>query len=133
MNADQWEAFGVDLQKNDKNQRLTEGYTKPWQGIVPPFGDHRTSADAVNVPQPALDLGHSRQQHRGIARFLAGIRQQVAITDREFLKSMIPHYASAIRKKAEPKGPEIKKLRAEIVASQQAEIEQMTGLLREGS
>lgn len=69
-----------------------------------------------------------------ILAFWVGIRQQVAITDREFLKSMIPHHAGAILmcEKAEPKAPEIKKLCAEIIASQQAEIEQMKGLLRGG-
>jgi uncharacterized protein (DUF305 family) len=63
-----------------------------------------------------------------------GIRQQVAITDREFLKSMIPHHDGAILmcEKAEPKAPEIKKLCSGIVASQQAEIEQMKGLLHGG-
>lgn len=47
---------------------------------------------------------------------------------------MIPHHAGAIlmRGKAEPKGPEIKKLCAGIIASQQAEIDQMKGLLRGG-
>ena len=66
--------------------------------------------------------------------FWVGIREQVAITDREFLKSMIPHHAGAILmcEKAEPKGSEIKKLCAGIIASQQAEIDQMKGLLRGG-
>lgn len=66
--------------------------------------------------------------------FWVGIRQQVAITDKEFLKSMIPHHAGAILmcEKAEPKAPEIKKLCSGIVASQQAEIEQMKGLLHGG-
>lgn len=66
--------------------------------------------------------------------FWVGIRQQVAITDTEFLKSMIPHHAGAIVmcEKAEPKAPEIKKLCADIIAGQQAEIDQMKGLLRRG-
>ncbi len=48
---------------------------------------------------------------------------------------MIPHHAGAILmcEKAERKAPEIKKLCVEIVASQQAEIEQMKGLLRGGN
>lgn len=47
---------------------------------------------------------------------------------------MIPHHAGAILmcEKAEPKAPEIKKLCSGIVASQQAEIEQMKGLLHGG-
>lgn len=66
--------------------------------------------------------------------FWVGIRQQLAITDREFLKSMIPHHAGAILmcEKADPKSPEIKQLCSDIVSSQQAEIDQMKGLLRNG-
>jgi uncharacterized protein (DUF305 family) len=69
-----------------------------------------------------------------LAVLWVGIRQQVAITDREFLKSMIPHHAAAILmcEKAEPRAPEIKKLCSGIVSSQQAEIDQMKGLLGKG-
>lgn len=66
--------------------------------------------------------------------FWLGIRQQVAITDQEFLKSMIPHHAGAILmcEKAEAKSPEIKELCSNILASQRAEIDQMKALLRRG-
>src|SRR5262245_52044410 len=66
--------------------------------------------------------------------FWVGIRQQFAISDREFLKSMIPHHAGAILmcEKTEPKFPEIKQFCADIVSSQPAEIDQMKGLRRKG-
>lgn len=59
------------------------------------------------------------------------IRQQVAITDREFLKSMIPHHAVAILmcEEARLKAPEIKELCATIIASQQAESDKMKAWL----
>jgi uncharacterized protein (DUF305 family) len=62
-----------------------------------------------------------------------GIRQQVAVSDKEFLKSMIPHHASAILmcEKAELEDPEIKELCREIIAGQQAEIEQMKAKLED--
>lgn len=61
------------------------------------------------------------------------IRNQVAIADREFLKSMIPHHAGAILmcEEAVIQSPEIKKLCGDIIQGQQAEIEQMKALLRE--
>lgn len=60
-----------------------------------------------------------------------GIRQQVAIGDEQFLKSMIPHHAGAILMCNEAKlsDPEIKKLCANIISGQNAEIEQMKALL----
>jgi uncharacterized protein (DUF305 family) len=66
--------------------------------------------------------------------FWVGIHEQVAITDREFLKSMIPHHAGVIImcEKAEPKTPEIRELYSAIISSQQGEIAQMKGLLSKG-
>ena len=59
------------------------------------------------------------------------IRQQVGVTDRQFLKSMIPHHAAAILmcEKAPVRDPEILELCRNIMASQQAEIDQMKALL----
>jgi hypothetical protein len=59
--------------------------------------------------------------------FYAAIRQQVAINDKQFLKSMIPHHAGAILmcNEADIKDPEVKKLCEEIIASQTKEIDQM--------
>lgn len=61
------------------------------------------------------------------------IRQQALVSDRQFLKSMIPHHAGAILMCNEaPIGdPEIKQLCSGIVSSQQAEIEQMKAKLEE--
>jgi uncharacterized protein (DUF305 family) len=52
------------------------------------------------------------------------IRQQTAITDRQFLRSMIPHHAGAILmcEEAPIQDAEIKELCAAIVSSQQSEL-----------
>ena len=65
--------------------------------------------------------------------FFAGIRQQAAVGDKEFLKSMIPHHAAAILmgKEASVTDPEIKELIKNIITSQQAEIDQMKAKLKE--
>lgn len=59
--------------------------------------------------------------------FIVFIRQQTIISDKEFLKSMIPHHASAILmcNKAPIKDSEIKKLCKNIISSQQSEIDWM--------
>jgi peptidoglycan/LPS O-acetylase OafA/YrhL len=64
------------------------------------------------------------------------IRRQTAVGDREFLRSMIPHHASAILmcQQASIRAPDIKRLcdRPQgILESQQAEIDQMKAMLRE--
>lgn len=60
-------------------------------------------------------------------------RQQVAISDKQFLKSMIPHHAGAILmcERAPISDAEIKRLCQSIRSSQQAEIDQMKAKLRE--
>jgi hypothetical protein len=65
--------------------------------------------------------------------FFLFIRQQTAVSDRQFLKSMIPHHASAILmcEKANIQDPEIKVLCASILSGQQAEIDQMKARLAE--
>jgi uncharacterized protein (DUF305 family) len=59
------------------------------------------------------------------------IRQQGAIGDGQFLRSMIPHHAGAILmcEEAPIQDPEIKQLCTSIIASQQAEIDQMKAIL----
>jgi len=59
------------------------------------------------------------------------IRQQTAISDRQFLRSMIPHHGGAILmcKQAPIEDQEIKDLCKNIIASQQAEIDQMKAKL----
>lgn len=62
----------------------------------------------------------------------SGIRQQVAITDRSFLRSMIPHHGGAILmcQQAPINDAEIHKLCGEIISSQQREIGQMNAILK---
>lgn len=59
------------------------------------------------------------------------IRQQTAISDKQFLRSMIPHHGGAILmcEKASIRDPEIKQLCQEIISSQQREINQMKAKL----
>jgi uncharacterized protein (DUF305 family) len=61
------------------------------------------------------------------------IRRQTAITDKQFLRSMIPHHAGAILmcEEAPIRDPEIKELCGAIVSSQQTEIDQMKAKLAE--
>lgn len=68
-----------------------------------------------------------------LGAFWIFIRQQSAITDRQFLRSMIPHHAGALLmcEKAPTRDPEIKKLCEAIVSSQQSEIDQMKAKLAE--
>jgi len=60
-----------------------------------------------------------------------GIRQQAAIGDRQFLRSMIPHHGGAILMchEASIQDQEVKDLCKSIIASQQAEIDQMKAIL----
>ena len=66
-----------------------------------------------------------------LVAFFVLIRQQTLVYDSQFLRSMIPHHASAILmcKESPAASPEIKKLCASIITSQQAEIDQMKGML----
>lgn len=61
------------------------------------------------------------------------IRMQTAVSDRQFLKSMIPHHGAAIlmAKEADINDPEIKKLVNDIITSQQKEIDFMKAKLKE--
>ncbi len=63
--------------------------------------------------------------------FFVFIRQQTAITDRQFLRSMIPHHGGAILMcgKAPLQSAEIKELCRNIIVNQRAEIAQMKSLL----
>ncbi len=59
------------------------------------------------------------------------IRGQAAITNDQFLRSMIPHHAGAILmcREAPIDDPKIKELCQTIIFSQQAEIDQMKAML----
>ncbi len=65
--------------------------------------------------------------------FFLFIRQQAAVSDKQFLRSMIPHHASAILmcEKTDIQDPEIKDLCKSIISSQQEEINQMKAKLQE--
>lgn len=68
----------------------------------------------------------------GLIFFLL-IRQQTAISDEQFLRSMIPHHAGAILmcEQAPINDPEIKELCGNIISSQQVEIDLMKAKLLE--
>lgn len=59
------------------------------------------------------------------------IRQQTAISDKQFYKSMIPHHAGAILmcEQSPSRNPEVQRLCAGIVSSQRAEIALMKSKL----
>ncbi len=63
--------------------------------------------------------------------FIFGIRNQTGISDKEFLKSMIPHHGGALLMCSEApiQDAEIKKLCTSIISSQQAEIDWMKNKL----
>jgi uncharacterized protein (DUF305 family) len=66
-----------------------------------------------------------------LAAFWVLLRQQAAVTDRQFLRSMIPHHAGAILmcEEAPIQDADIRKLCEGIIASQQSEIDQMKAKL----
>ncbi len=68
-----------------------------------------------------------------LAGFWGLIRQQTAISDRQFLKSMIPHHAGALLmcEQASLQDAELVRLCQSIERGQQAEIDQMKAKLRE--
>jgi uncharacterized protein (DUF305 family) len=68
-----------------------------------------------------------------LAAFWLGIRQQSAVLDEQFLRSMIPHHAGAILmcEKASIRDAEIRDLCRTIIASQTDEIRQMKAKLEE--
>lgn len=61
------------------------------------------------------------------------IQKQAAISDRQFLRSMIPHHAGAILmcREASIEDREIQELCRDIIASQQAEIDLMKAKLEQ--
>ncbi|PRY34938.1 protein of unknown function (DUF305) [Spirosoma oryzae] len=69
----------------------------------------------------------------GLGGFFWLIRLQIAVGDKEFTKSMIPHHAAAIlmAKKAKLSDPELQKLQQDIISAQEKEIRQMKNKLAE--
>lgn len=64
--------------------------------------------------------------------FFLLIRNQGGVSDKQFLKSMIPHHASAIlmSEEAALTDPEVRELARTIIESQQEEIRQMKAKLK---
>lgn len=62
---------------------------------------------------------------------LIGMREQLAVGDRQFLRSMIPHHSGAILmcERSALSNPEIQELCTGIVRSQAEEIAQMKAIL----
>lgn len=62
---------------------------------------------------------------------IAGIRWQIGVSDEAFLRSMIPHHASALLmcEKAQLQDPDITELCNNIIIGQQAEIDWMKSKL----
>jgi uncharacterized protein (DUF305 family) len=60
------------------------------------------------------------------------LRTQVGISDRQYMKAMIPHHSTAIltSKNASIQDPEVKDLSKQIIDSQEKEISQMKEALR---
>ncbi len=80
---------------------------------------------AANLAIAAVSLA-------ALAGFFLLIRQQTAIGDTQFLRSMIPHHSGAILmcQKSSISDAEIKKLCGEIIQSQRSEINQMKSILQ---
>lgn len=62
---------------------------------------------------------------------LVCLRQQVFISDAQYMRAMIPHHSSAIltSRHAAIKDPQVKQLPEGIIASQQREIQEMKQML----
>lgn len=59
------------------------------------------------------------------------LRSQIAVTDAQYMRAMIPHHSSAIMtsRDADLKDPQLKKLSLSIISSQEKEIKQMKAIL----
>lgn len=108
--------------------------------VYPNFNQFYMAA-LITTSMVIIELGVMRTMYRNrtmnaliaaasviaLAVFWTMIRQQTAISDRQFLKSMIPHHAGAILMCEEaPIGDrQIKELCDAIIGGQQSEIRQM--------
>jgi uncharacterized protein (DUF305 family) len=65
------------------------------------------------------------------AASLAGIRGQLLVGDRQFVRSMIPHHSGAVLmcERSRLDDPELRALCGNIIRSQRQEIEQMKAIL----
>ena len=82
-------------------------------------------------PNKNLNRGLMAVSAIALVGFFLLIRQQVGVTDTQFLRSMIPHHSGAILMcgKAPIQSAEIQTLCRKIIASQDAEIRQMREML----
>lgn len=69
----------------------------------------------------------------GLIGFFLLIQYQTGVSDKQFLKGMIPHHAAAIlmSEQSKSKDPEIRELQQEIISSQREEIRVMKAKLKE--
>ena len=83
-------------------------------------------------PNKALNVALSVASIALMILFYVGIRQQIAVSDQQFLRSMIPHHASAVLmcKNHRLHDTELQNLCREIVTSQQSEIDLMKSKLQ---
>ncbi|MBI4501807.1 MAG: DUF305 domain-containing protein [Gemmatimonadetes bacterium] len=104
-------------------------------------------AGLMAAPMALIELALMRSMYRdrwinlvviaasvaGLTLFWVLIREQVAVSDRQFLRSMIPHHGGAILmcQEAPIRDPGILGLCERIKASQQSEIDEMKAKLRE--
>jgi uncharacterized protein (DUF305 family) len=102
-------------------------------------------AALMTAPMALVELGLMRAMYTDRRRNLVivalsvlmltgswvSIRQQAAIADRQFLRSMIPHHSGAILmcQRASISDAEVSKLCETIIAGQQQEIDQMNAIL----
>jgi uncharacterized protein (DUF305 family) len=115
-----------------------------WSNVYPNL-NQLYMAGLMTAPMVLLELWfmrsmyHDKNLNRGIAAaaavalvaFWLLIRQQTAIGDTQFLRSMIPHHAGAILMcgKAPIDDAQIVRLCKNIVSGQQAEIDEMKAML----
>lgn len=111
-----------------------------WANVIPNINQFYMAA-LMTMPMVLLELTIMRAMYKnkklnvvllatgviGVAVFYFCIREQAAVGDKQFLKSMIPHHAAAILmvEKAKINDPEILQLSKDIISAQQREIEQM--------
>jgi uncharacterized protein (DUF305 family) len=86
-------------------------------------------------PNRSLNVGLMAASVALLGLCWMSIRAQAAITDHQFLKSMIPHHAGAILMCQETalRDPELERLCKGIVSSQQEEIDFMKNKLRQAA
>jgi hypothetical protein len=94
-------------------------------------GAHRALLTGSIYESTKANLAIAAVNVIALVGFFAAIRQQTAISDTQFLKSMIPHHARAILMcgKAPITDPEIKRLCRTIIERPAAGIDQMKAML----